>query len=654
MGNHNSLEAELTTASMIMQQLFIDIAQCYPECNEVQQDLKKFRSRVQREGFSFLTKTLPSMGKAIDFALHTDSALSIKGFKTRGSAIPKFLGWLLDRVFLATGYVRIDADVTALKHVRQLVYFMYKLDVPYAPKTQKKVLDAFIQTEEDIKNIDVDSSDPVIRQARTLCSRLFAGFDAGTIIPRHGPGSVATGEKVNEKQNFSRIFSKLHSVYPFDEYFTMGLSHVSDDLDWIRSLEVHDTATAKVVLVPKDSRGPRLISAEPLELQWIQQGLQRAIYPLVERHWLTAGHVNFTDQSINQYLALAGSRTGRFVTLDMKDASDRVSLRLVEELFAGTSLLQALIACRSDMTRLPDGRVVSMAKFAPMGSAVCFPVEALCFWALAVSVLTLNGRYCTRGENLAYGLNHVWVYGDDIIMREEDYSLVLQYFPKVGLKFNESKCCTRGFFRESCGVDAFKGEDVTPIRLRTRWSSRNRLDASELCSYVALGNALYSHGYWSTASMIVELVEARYGPLPYYEHTHGGRPTNLSKDRLVAAIRTGAELPRPERDYSNITRTRDIGDPRPYMEVQSMLGWRSRHVNHTSLNKKRIKHRWNAALQRFEVRVWVVKPGRISTENDGWKEMLRVINTGSTGSKVGIYALPRRSCLKRGWSPICY
>jgi len=635
---HNSLE---TYVSLTVQ-LYHDVAQCYPNVHESRHDLRVLRNRVDSEGISFLTKTLPKLGKAIDYALHSDAPLQVSGFRKKpDSVIPLFLGWLLEKLFMDDGYVRSDPDITALKHLRQFLYFTYKLSLPYDYETENSVIESFIATEEELCNTEFPLwSDPVASSARLFLSRVFDGFDVRAITPRHGPGAVSTGESTGEKSNFSRIYSPLERIYPFTDYFVLGSNQILDQLDWIQSLEVLEQGTAKVVLVPKDSRGPRLISCEPLELQWIQQGIQRSLYRWIEAHELTRGHVNFTDQTVNRRLALAGSRDGSYVTLDMKDASDRVSLNLVNTLFSGTTLLEGLLASRSSATRLPDGRVVQLAKFAPMGSAVCFPVEALCFFALAVAVLYRRNRaqlppvpnwglgndpYAER--SWAKAQRDVYVYGDDIIVKKEDYLLLLQEFPRFGLKFNEAKCCTSGFFRESCGCDAYRGVEVTPIRLRTRWSHRGTRDASELVSYVELSNSLWNAGYWITAEFIKDMVEDRYGPLPYLR-----KPESFI-DPSTGQIRTS-------------------GSP--------LIGFYRDHVNHTRLNRQRLKHRRfilekdgsSPCLQRLEYRTWIIRPVHKKYEVDGWKECLRVINTGSTGSDTGVYALPRRVCLRRGWASI--
>jgi hypothetical protein len=591
-------------------QLLLDIAQGYPEVHESRRCVKVFHARCEKEGISFITKSLPRLGKAIDLALHSDTPLLVRGFSLRpGTSIPRFLGWLIERVFMNDGNVRNNPDITALKHLRCILYFAYKLKLPYDSKTQNRVIESFVSVQEELSNIKFDDSLlPIIHNARAFISRLMDGLDVRDILPRHGPGTVATGEKPGEKSNFSRIYSHTERTYPFTEYFVLGLNQVADQLDWIQSLKVMEHGTAKVVLVPKDSRGPRLISKEPLELQWIQQGLRRALYAHLESHPLTKGFVNFTDQSINRRLALAGSRTQKYVTLDMKDASDRVTLQLVETLFAGTALLEALLASRSAFTQLPDGRTVRLSTFAPMGSAVCFPIEALCFYALAVSVLHVHGRSDIRNKP------DVYVYGDDIIVRREDFALLLQYFPQFGLKFNEDKCCVSGFFRESCGCDAYKGVDVTPVRLRNTWSHQSR-EAEELVSYVELSNSLWKRGYWLAATYIKDMVEARYGRLPY------------TRDLFTY------------RDLAG--RLRVEGSP--------LIGWYREHV-HQLAGNRRLKKRFNPNLHRIEYHSWTIRPVRKTYRVDGWRECLRIITTGSTGAKLGDYALPHRVCLRRGWA----
>jgi len=606
-GHHNSLVIYTT----LLQRLLQDIADCYTD-SDSRRDWMKIQSRLDKEGISFLTKSLPLLGRAFDKALQGKCSFTAIGFKTKpGSTIPKFLGWLFERIFTSQGNIRSDADIQAIKYARQVLYFMYKLALPYDKKTSKKVLDSFAQTEVELKSLEIRSDDAIIRKARTFITRVLSGFCPRDIIPRHGPGAVSTGEKGGEKFTFSRLIGPLDRMYPFTEYFQVSCNHTIDTMHELPRLMELQEGTAKVVLVEKDSRGPRIISCEPLENQWIQQGIQRKLYAWLESHRLTRGHVNFTDQSINQRLALKGSVDQTTVTLDMKDASDRVSMKLVNELYSGTSLLEALNATRSTQTRLPNGVVLTLEKFAPMGSALCFPIEALTFYALAVSILHVYKNYSWRSA-----MESIFVYGDDIICDRKDYPIIMKHFPRFGLLFNPTKCCTGGFFRESCGCDAYKGIDITPIRLRTRWNHRSRNSATQLTSYVALSNALYEGGYWRAADYIQSLVERLYGILPVVEY-------------------------RVEKSS---------GSKHYITPPGQVIGWHRPHVNHVTHNRLlKIPSRLNERFHKQEIRGYVVRPVVKYYKMDGWKEILRYFTNGRSRLQRGAFTVPHRSRLQRGW-----
>jgi len=485
----NALQADIACRLCLLQS----------ELDEWQQTTRR---GIAEHGIRYLTVVLPGVGKLLDRSLQGDARFVYSGH---------FPVSLYTRVWGHNGFTLDTHGGTpcteTVSALRQFVYLFYKLELPFELVDEIKTILEFSAVDKDLPEIDF-RKDPVLKRARVFTTRYFANFNPREIIPAHGPGSVSTGESQAEKGEFKRIYRTLERYFPFTEYFMYSATHVVDCVDWIRSRETLEHGTAKVVLVPKDSRGPRLISAEPLELQWIQQGLARKLMSFMESRWQTAGFVNFTDQTPNQWLAQLSSKDGNYVTLDMKEASDRVSCSLVESIFSGTSLFDALMACRSAATKLPDGTVMGLKKFAPMGSATCFPVEAYIFYTLALAVLSAH-----YGCSMEDSVGRVYVYGDDIICKSEDYALLLQYFPTVGLKFNSGKCCTRGFFRESCGVDAFMGVDVTPLKLRTLWSSSKTVKS--LLSYVEYSNIFYKRGYYLTAELLRKRVLSKYGKIPY-------------------------------------------------------------------------------------------------------------------------------------------
>lgn len=555
---------------------------CNRSDTELERDLEEIRTRFRNEGMSFLTKTLPSLGKALDRALSRDTALDPTGFKARkGTKIPLFMGELFSQVFSDDGLERSDASDKAVMAIRQVCFLFYKLNLPFTQQQEDDVVNLFVETDEALANntqalLESPCQWWIIRYAKSLIQRILAPVDPlcrGLFHPKHGPGGVSTGEKAWQKPLFKRYIARLASVFPYEEYFYYNHTHLCDDLISFYDLEEIDAGTAKVVLVPKDSRGPRLISCEPLENQWIQQGLMRALTETVSNHPLTKGLVNFTDQTVNQRLAIEGSLNGSHATLDMKDASDRVGLALVKALFP-SRWFDALWASRSDATKLPNGDIRYMKKFAPMGSAVCFPVEALVFWALSVAAISYeSGRSyrALKAEGRA-----PYVYGDDIICAIQDYGCIEQYLPKFDLMLNPNKCCVGKSYRESCGVDAFKGVIVTPLRAKATWSSS--LTGMSYLSWVAFHNAAMRRGYFNLCDYLaVEIQQARKTP---YSDDPLSETIALVDCRKVAA------------------------------QENKRLGFRTR---------------FNYELHRLEIRSWTV---RFRMENHaelpGWAEMLRI------------------------------
>jgi hypothetical protein len=209
--------------------------------------------------------------------------------------------------------------------------------------------------------------------------------------------------------------------------------------------------------------------------------------------------VNFTDQSINANLALKSSSDGLLCTLDLSEASDRVSWSILQQVLP-ERIARAFDACRSDYTLLPNGVRLELKKYAPQGAATCFPLEALYFFFLS--------RALYRWECGSHTSQELYVYGDDIICDHHTSSLIIDLFPSFGLKINEKKSFCRGLFRESCGIDAFDGIDITPIRLRHPVRDAAE-DPSAIVSLVSTMNQLWSRAYYKTSIWLREWIQRK-------------------------------------------------------------------------------------------------------------------------------------------------
>lgn len=450
----------------------------------------------------------------------------------------------------------------------------------------------------------------VIRKAQILLQDLFAYFDGMDIRPRHGPGAVSTMEQLWEKYRFRSIPDRLTRIYPIDSYFRATYGEICStyrlhglDQDSCESGPFHDIDTidhpARVCLVPKDSRGPRLISCESLANQWIQQGLARAIVELVESHPLTRWNVYFTDQSPNKRGALLGSSNGKYATLDLKEASDRVTVGLVRLLFP-RHVLTYLLAARSEATTLPGGKIFKLQKYAPMGSALCFPVMALSIWSLLTAGLSdakcwsprrrigewnwIKPAARTLRDELA-----LLVYGDDVIVPTAQAANAIELLESFGLRVNRDKSCTSGFFRESCGTDAYLGVEVQPVRIRTPWHRSRRPDV--YASWISYANSLYKQGFYQAYDYIVELLGQTYAEIPER------RPFEdlVLKDPLQEWVKQKQWI------------TTDLA----LIEVPEVYRPKT--------------HRTHPLEQRRQERIWEVKPRKVTHEKDGDISLFRFL-----------------------------
>jgi hypothetical protein len=324
---------------------------------------------------------------------------------------------------------------------------------------------------------------------------------------KHGPGAVSERFGANERWSFDSISYNIESLVG-PEYFRTS---------WFDLLERPPSTKevpARLVAVPKTAVKPRLISIEPSYNQFVQQALQLRLKALLESGDFAC---SYTHQHHNQRMALEGSIDGLVATMDLSEASDRVSLALVEELFGfNPQFVRYLKLSRSRFVELPDGGLVLLNKFASMGSALTFPVESMVFLTLVVTVLCRRQgdfrprtvkRYRKRSSTLS-------IYGDDIIIPVDAYPDVVRSLTSLGMKVNDSKSFPRGKFRESCGTDAYDGRVVTPAYARA-YLPKSRANSNELVKASALRNQLYER-YGVLTPRTIYFLDSLIGKLVKY------------------------------------------------------------------------------------------------------------------------------------------
>lgn len=451
---------------------------------------------------------------------------------------------LLDSVKLGTGS---DIDVTFIPDFRKtpvfreylawftkreassfrflLSFCFFAKKAPYDdPDFESTALRKWTQVEMRLKDLVLPCWVNLLKEIITD----LLPYDREGLFASHGPGAVAD---LNV------------STYHDDKTVNMRLSpKLSMWLTWLSLKGVFNswpqsgsdckttdkTQNSRLMFVPKNYKTARSICMEPASCMWAQQGvrqwLERSISsgPLRDR-------VVLPDQRANQIACKIGSATGMIDTIDLSAASDSVSWDLIKEIFP-TEIVIDLFATRSGNITLPDGTDFAPAKFAPMGSALCFPVQCVVYAACVIlaTCSRLIGKpvgdwdsddvvrfrimlpKVLQGcKSNPYGdLQQFQVYGDDITCDFTVTSYLMDMLEALGFQVNREKSFTgMSAVRESCGKYYIAGYDVSPMKysLSPRFDIRGRyLDPYSLQGTVAMCNRARSYGYNNLAEYLFQ------------------------------------------------------------------------------------------------------------------------------------------------------
>jgi hypothetical protein len=484
-------------------------------CTSAAVDCKTVDRRIEHEGLSFLTITLPDFGKELQKALDqgtVDRSL-FTSFRRRGE-LPLFLGGFLDLVFDRTsGRLLESPNIEAIRCLRQLTLSFAKIAIPCSPARERKAMQGYIECEQDMKELDKCLTSIDLERFGQMSSILFGSMFSrvdsdvyhGNIVPRHGPGSTADKLLGNQKYRQRAWTQRLEEVFHFGDFLFPSPSYY-DSYEGVDILEPGSEIPVKVISVPKTQKTPRIIAMEPTVTQYVQQGLLASILNSIERDDFLSSVLGFSDQVPNQELAREGSLYGDLATLDLSEASDRVSNQLVRTMLRHhPHLLRGVDACRSRRADVPGHGVIRLSKFASMGSALCFPVEAMVFLTIVfIGIEESLNRPLSRKDIMSFRHN-VRIYGDDIIVPVDHVHSVVAALEHFGALVNRGKSFWTGKFRESCGKEYYDGHDVSIVKIRTVLPTQ-RTNATEVISTVSLRNQLYWAGLWQTTRWLDELL----------------------------------------------------------------------------------------------------------------------------------------------------
>jgi len=491
-------------------------------CTSAHLDVKTVKERSKHEGLSFLTITLPTFAKDFELSLergYVDNDVFL-AFKKHGR-LPAFLSGFSCLVFdRGTGVLLDDPSTDAIQAIRQLTLIFGKILIDCDSDREKAAFNEFVKCEQEVKAFAAYGNFNDFRRIATLLfASLFASVDKsiydGDLRPKHGPGVTADRLLGNQKFNQQTWPCRLEPYFPYGEMVLPNWSFW-ESIGSVDFLEPEREIPVKVVSVPKTMKTPRIIAVEPTAMQYAQQAILRLFQDGIKNSYLDS-FIGLDDQTPNQRLAQRGSSEGDLATLDLSEASDRVSWELASNLYANhRHLHDAVMACRSRKALLPSGEVLTLAKFASMGSALCFPTEAMVFLTIIfVGIEKCLGHLLTK-HDVRSMLGRVRVFGDDIIVPVDYVRSVIDSLEAFGLKVNRRKSFWNGKFRESCGKEYYDSRDVSIVRCR-RVLPSSRRNVQEIISAVSLRNQLFQAGLDDAVSLLDRRMFRLLGHFPIVE-----------------------------------------------------------------------------------------------------------------------------------------
>lgn len=532
----------------------------------VARDVATLLARSEHEGESFITITLPAFCKDFERCL-AEGRVSpglFRSFRKERSGIPSFLKGFLSQVFGSDGCLLAKPSIDCIRAVRQICLMCKKVERPCTSARVSAAIESYAKCDGEV----VLPSGQLHRYFKIVSQILWGNILDGDfrpdLVPKHGPGATQERISGNQKWNFLTWHRRLSEVgftyLLYGRGTTLGISTcpesgistIDSDEPWPRLLEPGDEPPCRVVVVPKTQKAPRVIAVEPVCMQYAQQALSQWLVRRLESRLPTAGHLNFKDQSVNQAMATEASRWGNYATLDLSEASDRVSKEIVWDMLESVPMFRDWVfACRSRRASLPSGEVLTLNKFASMGSALCFPIESMVFFTIIIASRLIRAGNFPTWQTVSDAAQSVYVYGDDLLVPADEARSISDDLESQGLKVNQHKSFWTGKFRESCGVDSYDGVQVTPVYLRSDCPT-NRADADAVLSVVACANQLYSAGYYHASMALREAIERVLGPLPQVpSHTNplrrAGAKSEISPETAAIGWFDDSEVKPPTR-----------------------------------------------------------------------------------------------------------
>lgn len=314
----------------------------------------------------------------------------------------------------------------------------------------------------------------VLGEAALLCQRILGELSVEEVFGEcgHGPNATSTVKKDMSYLDIKSLdFGGTDAaIETFFEHYLVWNSSLRDEL--AKFLPLPETGNGvtvvrgdKLSFVPKKFDSLRSMSVQPTLNLFFQLGTGRVIQDRLKRF----ANIDIESQTdCHMKMAQLASLYPEIgdATLDWRQASDRIWVTICEKIMP-KDWFEWCCLIRTDSTEYNTGdlsHTVPLPMIGTMGNGFTFPLQTLVFYCLLRGL----ARVCRTRE---IGIS---VYGDDCIVPVELVPHVSALAEKLGWNINEDKSFSIGGFRESCGMDSYRGMPVRPFRIERPADTKNK------------------------------------------------------------------------------------------------------------------------------------------------------------------------------------
>lgn len=321
----------------------------------------------------------------------------------------------------------------------------------------------------------------ILNKARATCHRILQEFNAWEVRPRLTPG--ATEDVCRSSDVVTRMRnSNERSLDPLGNALKHWYLSQIPTLDVTQTSSTNDGSYVAFASAPKTLKITRPIGYhEPIQLA-VQCGTGDLFSQLLTKH--TGIDISKAQDWHRFLVEFYSTEPGTIATMDQSDASQNI-LREHAKYLLPTHVWKHLDAITPQKIKIGD-KLHSLCMLAAQGNGFIFPLQTIIFYSL------IHACMDSREQK-----KMVYQYGDDSIFPAEKFSLVKNFFSKIGFTINEAKSFT-GDVLESCGADFHDGINIRPFHVKK--IPTNHVDWYHVCNGIYRVGCLNNGNTWRSSS----------------------------------------------------------------------------------------------------------------------------------------------------------